>query len=90
VGDPGEEISDKKYRVVFVIEEKAFHFQLKRGLSIDEHMNNYTKFLTDLINVDVKIKEEDKVLILLNSLPDEEYEIFTFKYLATMMYRMLL
>ena len=40
-------------------------------------MNNYTKFLTDLINVDVKIKEEDKVLILLNSLPDEEYEIFT-------------
>ena len=37
-------------------------------------MNNYTKFLTDLVNVDVAIEEEDKTLILLNSLPDEEYE----------------
>ena len=39
-------------------------------------MNNYTKLLTDLVNVDVKIEEEDKALILLNSLPEEEYEIF--------------
>ena len=40
-------------------------------------MNNYTKLLTDLVNMDVKIEEEDNVLILLNSFPDEEYEIFT-------------
>jgi len=40
-------------------------------------MNNYTKLLIDLVNVDVKIEEEDKALILLNSLPDEEYETFT-------------
>ena len=39
-------------------------------------MNNYTKLLTYLINVDVNIEEEDKTLILLNSLPDEEYETF--------------
>ena len=39
-------------------------------------MNNYTKFLTDLVNVDVKIEEEDKTLILLNFLPEEEYETF--------------
>jgi len=50
---------------------------MKRGLSIDEHMNNYTKLLTDLVNVDVEIDEEDKTVILLNSLPDEEYETFT-------------
>ena len=48
---------------------------LKKGLSIAEHMNEYTKLLTDLVNVNVNI-EEDKALILLNSLPDEEYEIF--------------
>jgi len=35
-------------------------------------MNNYTKLLIDLINVDVDIEEEDEALILLNSLPDEE------------------
>jgi len=39
-------------------------------------MNDYIKLLTYLINVDVDIKEEDKVLILLNSLPDEEDETF--------------
>ena len=46
-------------------------------LSIDEYMNNYTKLLTDLVNVNVKIEEEDKAVILLNSLPEEEYETFT-------------
>ena len=40
-------------------------------------MNNYTKLLTDLVNVDVKIEKEYKTLILLNSLPDEEYETYT-------------
>jgi len=39
-------------------------------------MNDYTKFLTDLVNMDVDIEEEDKAVILLNSLLDEEYETF--------------
>ena len=39
-------------------------------------MNSFTKLLTDLVNVDVKIDEEDKTVILLNSLPEEEYETF--------------
>ena len=55
---------------------RLYRFQLKKKLLIFEHMNDYTKFLTDLINVDVNIKEEDKALILLNSLLDEEYETF--------------
>ena len=48
-------------------------------------MNNYTKLLTDLTNMDEVIKDEDKTLIplsslldaliLLSSLPDGEYEI---------------
>ena len=50
---------------------------MKRGCSIDEHMNSYTKLLTDLVNVDVKINEENKAVILLNSLPEEKYETFT-------------
>ena len=39
-------------------------------------MNNYTKLLADLVNVDVAIKKEDDVVILLNSLLDEEYDTF--------------
>ena len=49
---------------------------MKRGCSIDEHMNSYTKLLTDLV-LDMEIDEEDKTVILLNSLPQEEYETFT-------------
>jgi len=37
-------------------------------------MNNYTKPLTNLSNMDEVIKNEDKRLILLSSLPDKEYE----------------
>jgi len=40
---------------------------------MDDHMNNYTKLLADLVNVDIAIEEEDKAVILLNSLLDEEY-----------------
>ena len=39
-------------------------------------MNNYTKLLVNLVNVDMAIEEEDNALILLNSLSDEEYETF--------------
>ena len=50
---------------------------MKRGISVNEHMNSYTKLLTDLVNMDVEIDEEDKAVILLNSLLEEEYETFT-------------
>jgi len=39
-------------------------------------MNNYMKLLADLANMDVVIEEEDKALILLSSLLDEDYETF--------------
>jgi len=34
------------------------------------------KLFADLVNMDVSIEEEDKTVILLNSIPDEEYESF--------------
>ena len=57
-------------------ERRLYLFQLKKRLVINDHMNNYMKLLADLFNVDVAIEEGDKALILLNSLPDEEYETF--------------
>ena len=70
MGDSREEIFEKEYQVSTAFKEEA----LSLRLSIAEHMNNCTKFLTNFVNVDVDIEEEDKALILLNSLPDEEYE----------------
>jgi len=51
-----------------------YHFQLKKGISISEYMNNYIKLLTNLANVDVVIEDENKALTLLCSLPEEEHE----------------
>ena len=75
------EILKKKYLTKSIesrllLKRRLYRFQLKKRLSITEHMNDYTKLLTDLVNVDVDIEEEDKALILLNSLPDEEYGTF--------------
>jgi len=75
------EILEKKYLTKSIesrlhLKRRIYRFQLKKGLSIGEHMSNYTKFLTDLVNMDIEIEEEDKAVILLNSLPDEKYETF--------------
>ena len=48
------------------LNRRLYRFQLKRG-----------KLPTNLVNVDVVNKEEDKALILLSSLPDEDYKTFS-------------
>jgi len=57
------------------LKRRLYHFQLKKGILISEHMNNYTKLLADLANVDEVIKD-DNALILLSSLPDKDYKTF--------------
>ena len=55
---------------------RLYCFQLKKRISISEYINNYTKLLVDLTNMDEVFKDENKALILLSSLSDEEYEKF--------------
>ena len=58
------------------LKRRLYRFTLQRGITVGEHLNSYAKLLADLLNVDVTIDDEDKALILLNSLPDDEYETF--------------
>ena len=58
------------------LEKKTILFPIEEGVSISDHINNYTKLLADFANVDVVIDDEDKTLILLSFLPDEGYETF--------------
>ena len=58
------------------LKRRLYCFQLKKEISISNLMNNYTRLLADLTNVVEVIKDEDKALILLRSLPGEEYETF--------------
>ena len=45
-----------------------------------EHLNFFNKVISELLTIDVKIDEEDKVLILLSSLP-ESYDHITERHL---------
>ena len=46
-------------------------------MSFSEHLNDYNKILADLKNLDVEISDEDKCLLLLNSLPDAYDHLIT-------------
>ena len=58
------------------LKKKLFRFQYKQGTTMNEHLNSFNKILADLQNLDVEIDDEDKALLLLNSLP-ESYEHLT-------------
>ena len=80
------ETLEKKYLTKSVesrlqLKSKLYQFRMKKGSTVNEHINRFTKLLTDLINVDVVVEEEDKAVILLNSLPPEEYETFTMTFI---------
>lgn len=49
---------------------------MRHEITIDENLNDFTKLLTDLLNLDEHVGDEDKALLLLNLLLDE-YENFT-------------
>jgi len=77
LGDSREQVLDGKRQELLAFEEETFyHFQFKREISISDQINNYTKLLENLVNLDVVIENTDKALILLSSLPDEGYETF--------------
>ena len=80
VGDRKRKYLTKSIESRLQLKSKLYGFQMKKGYSVNEHLNRYTKFLTDLVNVDVEVNEEDKAVILLNSLPVEEYETFTLTF----------
>jgi hypothetical protein len=59
------------------LRKKLFRFQFRAGISLSEHFNDYNKILVDLKKLDVKISDEDKALLLLNSLPDSYDHLIT-------------
>ena len=58
------------------LKKKLFRFEYRQGISMTEHLDDFNKIIADLINIDVKVDDEDKALLLLNSLPDS-YDHFT-------------
>lgn len=58
------------------LKKRLFRFDYKEGTSMTDHLTAYNKILADLQNLDVEILDEDKAILLLNSLP-EQYDHLT-------------
>ena len=51
------------------LKQKPYGLKMVDGLDLSQHINVFNHIISDLKRVDVKFKDEDKALMLLNSLP---------------------
>lgn len=51
------------------LKQRFYSFKMDENKSIDENVDEFTKLLSDLENMEVKIDDEDQAIFLLNSLP---------------------
>ncbi|KAL6340066.1 hypothetical protein AAG906_038901 [Vitis piasezkii] len=47
---------------------KLYTFKMTSGMSIEEHLDHFNKIILDLENIDIKVSDEDKAILLLTSL----------------------
>jgi len=69
-------LSNKLY-----LKKQLYGLRMNEGTTVLDYLNFFNKVISELLTVDVKIDEEDKMLILLNSCPEsDEYIITTILY----------
>ena len=63
------------------MKKKLYRFTYTHGMSMNDQVNLFNKILTDLLNLDERFEDEDKTMLLLNSLPNE------YDHLTTTLFR---
>ena len=51
------------------LKQRLYSFKMQEERSIEDQMDEFNKIIVDLVNVDVKIEDEDQGVKLLSSLP---------------------
>ncbi|KAJ8642178.1 hypothetical protein MRB53_018872 [Persea americana] len=46
------------------LKKKLFRFVCRQGISMTEYLNDFNKIIADLMNIDVKIDNDDKAFLL--------------------------
>ena len=64
------QIHDQERRESSLFKKQLFYFQYRSGISMTKHLNDFNNIIIDLQNLDFEILNEDKTLLLLNSLPN--------------------
>ena len=59
------------------LKKQLYRLYMKEAIAVLEHLNFFKKVINELLTVDVKIDEEDKASIHLNSLPESYNHIVT-------------
>ena len=67
----GRQVHEEECREQALYENEVNCFQYKPGTTINDHITKFDSLVTDLLNLDEKVSDVDKTLILLASLPDE-------------------
>jgi hypothetical protein len=49
--------------------QRLYGLKMAEGSDLSQHINLFNQIISDLRRVDVKFEDEDKALMLLNSLP---------------------
>lgn len=66
-----EKYMKKSLKNRFYMKKKLYRFTYALRMSINDHGNSFNKILANLLILDKKFEDEDKALLLLNSLPNE-------------------
>lgn len=53
------------------IKKRLFRFESRPGTTMNDHITAFNQLVSDLFNLDKTFKNEDLVVMLLSSLPDE-------------------
>ena len=51
------------------LKQKLYGLKMAKSLDLSQHINVFNQIIGDLKRIDVKFEDEDKALMLLNSLP---------------------
>ena len=60
-----------------LLKNKLYGLKIAEGSALDQHINAFNHFISDLNRVDVKFEEEDMALILFNFLPESYDNLVT-------------
>ncbi|KAL8491748.1 hypothetical protein ACS0TY_023372 [Phlomoides rotata] len=67
--DEDEESSISRERKVEIMEKKLLDFRMSEDKNLSEQLDTFNRYVDDLEDLDLKLEDDDKALMLLNVLP---------------------
>ncbi len=62
---------------VIYLKQKLYKLRIRDGTTITKHLNTFNKIIVNLLDINIKVDEDDKTLIFLTSLPSSYNHLVT-------------